>query len=305
MWRKLIFLGVCLFGLWGNAYAFLEDTEARIAISDLKQKIDTQNQQTLEQFKQLNIAINSLNNALMALDKKLQVQESKLQALEGKVSFQEVHGQTLLELVSQIEKLTGDVGFARGDIEVLQHQLELGVQRENTLYQDTDARIKKIETAAANAVAEAAAKKAAEVKEAAAKAAEKVNQENQEISAFNEAQNMLNESKYKPAFEAFDKFIVTYPTSKYLPEALYLLGVSQFSLKNFKAAMTTQQKLILLYPEHSKVPEAKMMMANCQIQLTDIDSAKRTLRDLIEQHPDSEVIPQAKKRLSVLNSLKK
>ena len=302
MWRKLIFLGVCLFGLWGNAYAFLEDTEARIAISDLKQKIDTQNQQTLEQLKQLNISVNALNNRL---NNALDVLEKKLQALEGKVSFQEVQGQTLLELVSQIEKLTGDVGFARGDIEVLQHQIELGVQRENTLYQDTDARIKKIETAAANAAAEAAAKKAAEVKEAAAKAAEKINQENQEISAYNEAQNMLNENKYKPAFEAFDKFIVAYPTSKYLPEALYLLGVSQFSLKNFKAAMTTQQKLVLLYPENSKVPEAKMMMANCQIQLADIDGAKRALRDLIEQHPDSEVIPQAKKRLSVLNSLKK
>jgi len=126
-----------------------------------------------------------------------------------------------------------------------------------------------------------------------------------ENNALEAAQLLLKESKFKPAFEAFEKFIQTYPNSKLAADAFYGLGSAQFSLKYYKAALATQQKLVIQFPESTKLADAKFSIANCQIQLADIDGAKKTLRDLIAQYPDHALIPNAKRRLAVLDSIKK
>jgi tol-pal system protein YbgF len=127
---------------------------------------------------------------------------------------------------------------------------------------------------------------------------------NIELDEFSEAKALLRATKYKEAFEAFDRFVINYPKSELISEAKYNLGYSQFTLKNYKAAIKTYSKILKLHPESSILPDAFYGIANCQIQLTRITKAKKTLRNLIKKFPNAEIIPSAKRRLKALESIK-
>jgi tol-pal system protein YbgF len=273
--RKLILLGVCFlsFSQFAQA-AIFDDKEARQQIIDLQQKTDTQNQSAL--------------SAISALEKRISALENTIKS------------QGLMDLLSQVELLNKELRHLKGDLEVAQHQIEVTQQRQKDLYKDTDGRLHKLETAPPP-VAQPAAASEATVPVASTASVE----DSPENNALEAAQLLLKESKFKPAFEAFEKFIQTYPNSKLAADAFYGLGSAQFSLKYYKAALATQQKLVMQFPESTKLADAKFSIANCQIQLADIDGAKKTLRDLIAQYPDHALIPNAKRRLAVLDSIKK
>lgn len=283
--RKLILIGVCFLSVSQFARAALfDDKEARQQILDLQQKIDAQNQAT--------------QASLEAIKKSITALETK------------VNSQGLMDLLNQIDVLNQELSRVKGELEVAQHYLEVSQERQKELYADTDGRLRKLE-AAANAAAntsqapqsnEYSSNSAAQSTPASPEAATAEEAENK---ALDNAQLLLKAGKYKEAFEAFDKFIQSYSSSKQVPTAQYGLGYSQFSLKNYKAAMATQQKLVTQFPDSPKVPDAKFNIANCQIQLSDIEGAKKTLKDLIAQHSTSELIPSAKRRLTILESIKK
>lgn len=276
--RKLILIGVCLLSVSQLAHAALfDDKEARQQIQDLQQKTDAQNQVT---------------------QATLEVIKKSIATLEDTVKGQN------LDLLNQLDALQHELSRVKGQLEVVEHNLELAQQRQKDLYADTDNRLRKLESAAASVTQAPTASNEAnppaqQVSDAAAET------ENAETKAYDAAQVLLKEAKYKEAFDAFDKFIQNYSNSKQVPNAQYGLGYAQFSLKNYKAAIATQQKLITQFPDSSKVPDAKFNIANCQIQLSDIDSAKKTLRELIAQYPSSELVPNAKRRLTILESIKK
>lgn len=283
--RKLILIGVCFLSMSQFARAALfDDKEARQQILDLQQKTDAQNQAT-------QASLDAIKKSITALETK-------------------VNSQGLMDLLNQVEALNQELSRIKGELEVAQHYLEVSQERQKELYADTDGRLRKLE-AAANAAAntsqapqsnEHSSSSAAQSTPASPEAATAEEAENK---ALDNAQLLLKAGKYKEAFEAFDKFIQSYSSSKQVPTAQYGLGYSQFSLKNYKAAMATQQKLVTQFPDSPKVPDAKFNIANCQIQLSDVEGAKKTLKDLIAQHPTSELIPNAKRRLTILESIKK
>lgn len=276
--RKLILIGACLLSVSQLTHAALfDDKEARQQIQDLQQKTDAQNQST----------------------------QATLEAIKKSIATLEdtVKGQNL-DLLNQLDALQQELSRVKGQLEVVEHNLELAQQRQKDLYADTDNRLRKLEGAVANPTQAPTASNEAnppaqQVSDAAAET------DNAETKAYDAAQVLLKEAKYKEAFDAFDKFIQNYSSSKQVPNAQYGLGYAQFSLKNYKAAIATQQKLIMQFPDSTKVPDAKFNIANCQIQLSDIDSAKKTLRELIAQYPSSELVPNAKRRLTILESIKK
>jgi tol-pal system protein YbgF len=288
--RKLILVSICFLSMSQFARAALfDDKEARQQIQDLQQKTDAQNQAT-------QAAIESIKKSIAEI--------------EGKTN---TNNQALLDLLSQIETLNQALSQMKGELEVAQHFLEVSQERQKELYADTDGRLRKLETPTAPVQSADPAQpvKNNEVTPPAEKSSSSTQSSNEaaidgaESKAYDAAQGLLKAGKYKEAFEAFDKFIQNYSSSKELPNAQYSLGYAQFSLKNYRAAIATQQKLIAQFPDSPKVPDAKFNVANCQIQLSDIEAAKKTLKDLIAQHPTSELIPNAKRRLTILESIKK
>lgn len=284
--RSLVVTAAMLLGVSQVAHAALfGDDEARRKITDLQQQMQTQQQAT-------QAALDDL--------------KQKQQALEQR------HAQSLSELLGRIDNLNQQINQLQGQLEVANHNLEMAQQRQKDLYTDTDSRLRKLESAPSAAAAVPPATPAIAdgqspyvLNNQAQPGSESVATNSTEAKDFETAQGLLRSGKYKESFEAYQKFLQSYPASQQSPDALYGLGYSQFSLKNYKAAIATQQKLLKQYPDSAKAPEASFNIANSQIQLADVEGAKKTLRELLSKYPSSEVAPRAKSRLAILESIKK
>ncbi|MGZ8252070.1 MAG: tol-pal system protein YbgF [Methylophilaceae bacterium] len=273
--RNLVLAGVFLLSLSQFAQAALfDDKEARQQIQDMQKKMDSQNQATQD-----------------AIKKNQQALEQRIAALEAVIK-----GQGLMDLLGQVERLNQELSNVKGQLEVANHNIEGAQQRQKDLYADVDGRVRKLDSGAPVSAA---------VTDAPAATSTTVADNAGEAKDFETVQSLSRSGKHKEAFEAFDKFLQTYPNSTRAADAQYALGYAQFSLKNYKAAIATQQKLLKQFPDSQKAADASFNIANSQIQLADIDGAKKTLRELLAKYPNSEVAPNAKRRLTVLDSIKK
>ena len=282
--RSLVLVSICLLTLSQAAQAALfGDDEARRKIADLQQQVQTQNQ-----------SMNEIKKNQQALDQRLAAMEAVIK------------GQGLMDLLGQIERLNQELSRVKGQLEVATHNIETAQQRQRDLYGDVDGRLRKLEsgsvaTPATNEAPATAAPASAAVNAAANTAAADANAEAKDYATANA---LSRAGRHKESFDAYEKFLQTYPNSSLAPDAQYALGYAQFSLKNYKAAIATQQKLIKQYPDSPKVPDAMFNIANSQIQLADIEGAKKTIRNLLSLYPNSDVAPTAKRRLTVLDSIK-
>lgn len=262
--HSIVGFAVLLLFAQNASAALFDDKEARKKILEVEQQMITQNQ---------------------AL-------KDRVSKLEGTVKTQE---QGMVDLLGQIDQLNRELNRLKGELEVAQHHLELAQQRQKDLYADTDARLRKLEGGADTSANSTAAPSAV---------ATATEPSSNEANDFEAAQALSKAGKHKEAFDAYEKYLQTYPTSPRTAEVQYVLGFTQFSLKNYKAAIATQEKMLAQFPDAAKAPDAMFNIANCQIQLSDIDGAKKTLRALLTQYPESTVAPNAKKRLSILEAIK-
>ena len=289
MMKKLILANLVLvmqlFSMNSHA-ALFDDKEARKKILEVEATMNSQNQAT--------------QSEISGLKKNQQTIEQRLVDIEAITK-----GQGLLDMQNQFEALKQEVARLKGELEVASHNVEATQQRQKDLYGDTDTRLRKLEGAttpdAAGQASSATAGAPAVVPPPATVAPSKNTQEYQLLELAN---GLSKESKYKEAYNAYDKFLKDYPNSVLSADALYGLGYSQFALKNYKSSIATQQKLLDTHPDNPKVADAMMNMANSQIQLGLVLNAKKTLLDLIAKFPNGDVTPTAQKRLKALEAIK-
>ena len=278
--KKYLLVGLIVFS--NNVFALFEDEEAR---------------------KKINALQDQLNTIEKSLEFKINQKFSK----------------NLSKYSSELNELHDIISKLIGDVEVLQFELKNSKERNKVLYQELNDRILKFESVIEETNKNIPQEKPNEVIDETPQAeielkSEELIKENSdleplvdkniELDEYAEADSLIKATRYKEAFKAFDKFIVTYPNSDLLPKAKYSLGYSQWALKNYNAAIKTYSKIIQLHPDSEIIPEAIYGIANCEIQLTRITKAKITLRKLISKYPQSEIIDKAKGRLKALESIK-
>lgn len=301
-----------LFFVTFNAWAFLEDEEARKKLNELQVQLNNINQE--------------LSSKISDLDKIL------------KAGSLNEFNQNFQQIFDELSKLSGD-------IEVLQHNFKNYEERQKVVYQDYESRLNQIE----ERISKLESQPHAEVKQVAKtesddqiksvqsdinrelglpdnenNPADESNQlqessealpeikekipplvdDAQEKNMFNEADTMMRSTKYKEAFEVFNRFVSAYPKSTKLVQAKKNIAYIQFALKNYKASLSTYEKLITDFPNDPLIPEILYGKANTEIQLTQITNAKKTLKKLIKEYPNAENIEAAKKRLKALESIK-
>ncbi|NDI27499.1 MAG: tol-pal system protein YbgF [Burkholderiaceae bacterium] len=182
----------------------------------------------------------------------------------------------ILDLQNQIEKLRTENAQLRGQIESLQKQTDDLTKNQKTYYQDLDNRLTRfepqtIEVEGVTGVVQAG-----------------------ERSAYEEALNAFQNNQIKKADSDLTAFIRKYPSSPYLPLALFWSGNTKYALKDYNGSINQLQTLITRFPGHQRVPAAMLTLGNANLESGKKAVAKKVLSDLIAKYPDSEAAKEAK-----------
>ena len=242
--------------------------------------------------------------------------EDRIAALEAQMK-----SQGLVELFGQVEQLKSDAARLRGQIEVLNHELEQAQKRQRDLYIDLDSRLRRLEGGPGAAVppvvssgpapgaaalpvpGPTVALPPAPVAVPGGPIASGVGATPDapaiEQRAYDVALDQFKAGNYAAAIASFNAFAKNYARSVLAPSAYYWIGNSQFALRDYRAAIATQRQLIATFPGNPKVPDALLNIASSQFELGDGAASRRTLEELIAKHPQSEAAAKARQRLAI------
>ncbi len=212
--------------------------------------------------------------------------------LEAAATAAAAAARSQIELANQIEQIKTDMAKLRGQIEVLNYELEATQKRQKDFYVDLDNRLRKLETTSPAVVANPAATTGAGAGANVAPADPAA-----EMRDYENALTLFKSARYKDALAAFLGFIKTYASSGLLPSAHYWAASAHFQLREYPRAAEFFAKVPAAWPADAKAPDALLGQANSQQESGDLKGAKKTLEQLIEKYPDSSAAQAARQRL--------
>jgi TolA-binding protein len=109
-----------------------------------------------------------------------------------------------------------------------------------------------------------------------------------ENNHFEIAQRMFGDGAYANAAQEFKQFIINFPTSERLPDALLRLGESYARGNQPEEAITAYQQFIDRYPSHFAVSSAMRSKAQALEQLGEYNKAGVAYQDVHATYPEGE-----------------
>lgn len=87
--------------------------------------------------------------------------------------------------------------------------------------------------------------------------------------------------KYDETIEKASKILEVYPTSKYVDDAVFILGECFYYKEDYVRAHRKFQELITYFPESDYYNRARLWLAKCNLQMEDYSSSKIILTELL------------------------
>ena len=227
-----------MMGAAAPAHALFGDDEARMAILDLRQRMD------------------ALQNAQM-------------------------------QLVTQIEQLREQNAQLTGRLEELANDLTRQQRSSRDLFSSLDARLAPLSSAKVEIDGESF--------EASA----------EERRRYESALSLFSQGKYEDSASLLSSLVDDYPTTGYMPSALYWLGNALYAQNKLSQALAVQNRLIKDFPEHPRIADAQLSKAAALTGLGRKSQAQSVLREIIKKYPKTSFAELAQKRLEALNPKKK
>ena len=112
--------------------------------------------------------------------------------------------------------------------------------------------------------------------------------------------DMLSAGKPAEARALLEQFLGRYPGSSLVPNAMYWLGETWYSEKNYPKAILAFKDVTAKFPAHSKAAAALLKTGMSYMNMKDVDNAVFYLRTLVDEHPDSDPARQARQLLTEL-----
>jgi tol-pal system protein YbgF len=255
---------------------------------------------------------------------KLNDLETRLARIERVVS-----NNSLLDISNQMSALQADLRSMHNDIDVLNHALDTGRKQQRDLYADLDQRLKALEARAAGASGAAAGPApgaaaggppgppgstllapgaagaggaagmagAAGAGGAAGGTTAPGSAGAADTVSYQAAFNLLKNNQYDQAVQAFQSFLVTYPSSPLADNAQYWLGEAYYVNRSFPEALAAFQKVLDKYPQSRKVPDALLKVGFCDYELKQYQAAKDVLTQVRTAYGDTPAGHLAQQRL--------
>ncbi|HET9679630.1 MAG TPA: tol-pal system protein YbgF [Gammaproteobacteria bacterium] len=206
----------------------------------------------------------------------------RLSQVENKLARIErlTQNDSLLRLASQIEQLQQEVRELRGEVERLSHAVS-GIQsRQRDLYLDIDRRLQALEAGGATGDTAVSG----------------------ERDAYQAAFDLLRESRYAEAEQAFSDFLTTYPESSFADNAQYWLGETNYVTRDFKAAVDAFRKVIDNYPDSTKSADAWLKMGYSYYEMDNMPEARDALQTVVNNYPGHAAARLAQQRLEEMGN---
>lgn len=211
--------------------------------------------------------------------------------------------ETLLDLLRQLEELQTEVRQLRNTVEVQGHELEQLKNRQRTLYDDLDKRLREAERRSAAVIAPPAPPVApatttttttTTVLSAPAAAPRAVTAPQQQ--EYDAAFELMKQGLYDRAIKAFRAFLVKHPDSGLSDNAQYWIAEGNYVLRNYKLALEEFTKVVNA-TNNPKAPDALLKIGFVHYELGAYDKARKTLTDVQSRYPGTGVARLAAARL--------
>lgn len=255
----------------------------------------------------------------------VQIKLNELDTRLGRVE-RVVNNQSLVSLGQRLDQLEADVRALRGAVEELQNTNDGVRKQQRDLYADLDKRLAALEasargggaapapapassptpaaasaaSAAPSGVAGAAAAPASQPIPAESTGGGPVSASPAEQTAYAQAFDLLKNSNYPAAANAFKGFLTTYPLSDLASNAQYWLGETYYVTGDYPSALDAFQKVVRDWPASRKAPDALVKLGFTQVAMKRVPAARSTLNLVLSQYPGSDAAKLAQEQLSKL-----
>ena len=232
----------------------------------------------------------------------------------------QARNRSIIDLFNQVETLKTEFARLRGQIEVLQNEMENTQKRQRDLYVDLDGRLRKMEATMAEQAARAAQMPPAVVGPAVPPGAgaptvtdpsramppsgvtpppASIMDPVAEQRTYDQGLEHFRAGRFAEAVTAFQLFIRNFPKSTLVPSAQYWIGNSLYAVRDFRGAIATQRQLLTQFPDSAKASDALLNIASAQSELGDLQGSRATMQEVVAKYPASEAGAKAKQRLGI------
>ncbi|WP_148254013.1 tol-pal system protein YbgF [Aidingimonas lacisalsi] len=195
----------------------------------------------------------------------------------------EARGGGNLMLLNQLDEQQDQIRQLRGQLEELRHQLEQERQLSRERYLDLEERLRSI-SESGNGTPRVDTQSAQDV---AAGGSEDDSADNEAQSAYQEAFQHVQSREFPTAIEAFERFVGTYPDSRYTANSYYWLGELYSAESQLDEAATAFRRVIDDFSDSSKVPDAMYKLGLLQIRQGETSGGRELLTRTRDEYPDS------------------
>lgn len=189
------------------------------------------------------------------------------------------------ELFYQLQLLQQEVMQLRGVVEEQAYLLKQVKEQNRERYIDLDRRLGEVASAPAVAASDnntvaalTAAVGGGSVLTVVAAAGEK--------EAYDAAYQLVTETRFDEALEAFKQFMVDFPQGKYTPNSYYWMGelYQVITPQDLEAARQSFTQLLDQYPTHVKVPDAMYKLGKVYFLKGDKNKARGLLEEVVSKY---------------------
>ena len=223
----------------------------------------------------------------------------QLTEIDGRVLRIErvLNNQSLMEMAQKDDELQQQLQKLRGQLEELQHTVEISRDQFRDAIADLDKRVQVLENN--KQVAATTQSPATGLSNTTPTPAVAAGNDN---DAYQAAFGLLKDSKYTEAIAAFTQFIANYPQSALRGNAQYWIGKTYYTNKDYAQAIKAFQIVLEKYPDSIKVPDAMLELGYSQYELKDFKGARTTLTKVTNQFADSKAATYAQQRLAKMSA---
>jgi tol-pal system protein YbgF len=194
-----------------------------------------------------------------------------------------------------VEQLKQENADLRGQVELLQHQLDQLKNQQRELYLDMERRFS---GGAAVPPAAAPPSPPPAPDPAPAPAAAPAATEKQSYDAAYDL--LVRQRKIPEAITALEAFLKQYPDGDYADNAQFWLGEARYAGQDYAGAIDDFQALVKRYPQSPKVPDALLKVGYIRYAQGDYAKAREVFDGLVRHYPGTSAARLAEQRLEAL-----